>query len=210
MSLFKILLSIVMAMVLSSCGGGGGCASSEGCESSGDFVANPSSAVSVTIGAGDKIETTAQDIKYKERYAITVVDTLGRPVAGAVVNVQNTMLSFYKGYYARDESNELIAKGVYDPVTEMMSGPVQECASEDLNNNDIKDANEDTNGDGVLTPAKAEVVVSPETTNITDSQGIVYVIVEYSKRQATWLQYKLTASATVTGTEGKISRNFFT
>ena len=213
MNFLKTGLVVTTALLLMACGGGGGCSSAASCAAAGSgtgtFTATPASAVSVGIGSGDKIETTAQDIKYKFRYAVTVSDTSGRPVVGALVSVSTIMVGFYKGQILRDDKNKPIGIGVYNipaPSPFVFSGPPEFCASEDLNNNDKKDPGEDVNNDDFLTPAKADVVAVIEGSNITNSQGIVFVVVEYPKIQANWIRYKLQAIAAVTGTEGKVTR----
>lgn len=209
MHFIKTTVVISTMLFLVACGGGGGCSSGASCAAAGSgtgtFTATPDSAVSVAIGTGDKIEVSAQDIKYKERFAVTVSDTSGRPVVGAEVSASTIMVGFYKGEILRDDKNKPIASGIYNlPITApfTLAGPVLLCSSEDLNNNDKNDPGEDINQDGRLTPAKADVVAVIEGSKITNDQGIVYVVVEYPKIQASWIRYKLQARAAVKGTEG--------
>lgn len=217
MKYLKILpLSIALAG-LSACGGGGGSpgtvAGSNPTSNTTTFTAPPSNAVSVAIGNGDKIGTTAQEIKYKERFAITISDTFGQPIIGAKVSVKIEMIGFVKGRLFRDPtSNVVLNDGIVASFGTQNTriGPSVFCPAEDVNNNDIKDPGEDTNGDGQLTPAKAEVVATPEGTDVTDAQGIVYVTVEYAKAVAGWINYRIVASAAVTGTEGTAKRDLFT
>jgi hypothetical protein len=207
MRFFKAILVVgFTSLLLTSCGGGGGCASAASCAATSTsntattntstFVASPATAVSVAIGQGDTIETTAIEIKYKKRFAVTVSDANGRPVVGAKVSAKVIMAGFFKGYLNRD------------PVTFKVLQYVQVdfCPAEDTNKNDVLDPGEDTNNDGSLTPARAEVVAVIEGTDITNDQGIVYFVAEYYKSAATWIEYELVATASVTGTEGTVSR----
>jgi hypothetical protein len=202
---YTVLIAAFASLIV-SCGGGGGCASSQECKANTTtFVASPSAAVSVAIGQGDKIETTAQEIKYKLRYAITVSDKSGRPVAGARVSTKINMIGFYKGFLVRDDKLKVLGSATFVPGTTTL-GPLQFCKSEDLNNNDVSDPGEDLNRDGALTPPKAEVVAVIEGSDLTNAQGIVYVVIEYPKEVAKWIDYEIVATASVTGTEGKASK----
>lgn len=200
--------SALILAVLSGCGGGGGCASSSCSSTQTGASLGPNSAVSVSIGSGDKIEATAKEIKYAFRYAVTVSDAVGRPVVGAVVTPKVEMVGFWKGRLFRDAEFKVQDAGVVaSPSSNTKVGPPQFCENEDKNLNFAQDATEsDTNGDGFLTPEGASVVAAVEGSDTTDSQGIVYFRVEYAKADANWLSYKLTAKATVTGTEGSVTR----
>lgn len=214
MNFFRTALVISAALFLVACGGGGGCSSGALCAAAsgvtGTFTASPASAVSVAIGQGDTIETTAQEIKYKKRFAITVSDADGKPVVGAKVTAKILMVGFYKGRFFRNTTTFAITgKGTAnpaDPDNLVGAGPIEFCQSEDLNNNDVKDPGEDVNDDKVLTPARAEVVAVIEGSDITNAQGIVYIVVEYGKSTSTWIEYEIVANASVTGTEGRASK----
>lgn len=203
-----LLTAMATAALLVACGGGGGSAGTASGTatvtptptSSGDntgSTANPADAVSVVIGSGDKIETTAQDIKYRYRYAVTVRDKDGLPVKGAVVSVTAQPTRYFKGVWGLTSSTG----------TERAQTVSASCSAEDVNNNNVLDTGEDTNGDGILTPEKAQIVtIIEDGVNETNSQGIVYVIAEHNKSHATWFEYTLTATAAVTGTEGTAKR----
>jgi hypothetical protein len=216
MDFFRAFFVVGLTACLASCGGGGGCASGASCTASASnttttFTASPSSAVSVGIGTGNKIETTAKEIKYRERYAITVVDALGKPVVGAKVTPSIQMLGFLKGALFRDATTfKVLSTGTVDPTTGTQNGPPIFCQAEDLNNNDVLDPGEDVNHDGALTPAKADVAAYAETSDLTNDQGIVFIIVEYPKDKATWIKFRLRATAAVTGTEGHATQDQYT
>jgi hypothetical protein len=196
MKWIKSLSAFALALTLAACSGGGGDAGNTGSgtpTTAGTTpveVASPSSAVSVAIGSGDTIETTAKEIKYAYRYAVTVSDANGKPVVGAKVTMRVVPTGFFKGRWV---------DGADDKRVQQVAAF---CPTEDLNENEILDAGEDTNGDGDITPQKAEVVAVIEGTDITDNQGIVFVRIEWNKSHASWLTYRLTASASVQGSEG--------
>lgn len=214
----KVLALTVVssAFLMAACGGGGGSAGTAGTNtqtntttdattetgSNTGATASPDEAVSVVIGSGNKIETTAKDIKYRYRYAVTVRNAKGLPVKGAEVTVDAQPVNFSKGMW-----NYATAQAGGQDTSKRERSLAVTCPAEDVNNNNVLDAGEDVNGDGILTPEKAQIVTVIENgQNITDNQGIVYVIAEYNKSHASWFQYKLVANAKVTGTEGTASR----
>ena len=185
-------LAVALTSLLLACGGGGGnagtVANTGGLPNSGGAGAvsstSPDRSISLTVGSGDKIETTANEIKYRKIFAATVTDTNGTPIQGAKVSVRAEMLGFRKGYWdiAASPAQMIIAST---------------CANEDTNNNNILDPGEDTNGSGELEPRIASVVTGAVGgVDTTDSQGIVYIAVEYAKKDASWLDYQLTVSTT--------------
>lgn len=208
MSRIKLALAVGVLAALSGCGGGGGCASSTCTPANNTPDLGSPSAVSISIGSGDKIEVTAKETKYAFRYAVTVSDAAGRPVVGAVVSPTVEMLGFWKGRFFRDDKFKVTGVGVVsldDPSA--IAGSSQFCPNEDGNLNFTLDSGEaDVNGDGILTPAGASVVATVEGSGATDVQGIVYFRVEYAKADANWLSYRLTAKVTVIGTEGVITK----
>lgn len=208
MDVSKYAAAVLVLASIAGCGGGGGCASSACTPAEVTPELGPTSAVSVAIGSGDKIEATAKDIKYAFRYAVTVSDAAGRPVVGAIVSPKIEMIGFWKGRFFRDDKFKVLGSGVVS-ISDASTGigPVQFCANEDSNLNFTVDPGEsDLNGDGFLTPEGAAVVATVEGSNISDAQGIVYFRVEYAKEDANWLSYRLTARATVTGTEGVVTK----
>jgi len=103
------------------------------------------------------------------------------------------------------------------------TGVVGECDNEDLNRNGVAenflDSNEgvvvaeDQNNSGAVTPVrqileprKADVTVSVEGADTTDSSGIVVLKIEYPQNVASWGRFSLLVAASgVAGTEGRAS-----
>ena len=189
--------TLVSILALAACGGGGGCASAEACTTPTGGTATgavtAASAVSVSIGTDGTINADAVSaLKYSKRFVVTVVDQEGRPVLGAVVDPRVEMIAYGKGWTERNSTT-------FEVVNEYRTY----CAAEDLNKNDILDAGEDLNGDGILTPPRSAVTIVP--TNglyTTDVTGSVVFELQYPKNYATWIVPALIVRATVTGTEG--------
>jgi hypothetical protein len=210
MKFFYSFVLMVASAILSACGGGGGSpgtnpnalistTSSTVQTATLTFTSSPSTAASIAIAAGDKIDNS-DPIFYEQRFAATVATTAGLPVVGAKVALSVTYPGFYKGRLYRD------------PVTfEVTSFDEFFCPGEDIaNNNDVLDPGEDVNLNGILEPRKASVTATFEGGDITDSNGNVKILVRYSKANANWILYRLNTSVTVTGTEGKAGFNLQT
>jgi len=210
----------VLAAAIAGCGGGGGSAGSTAAGSTGTTgttgstgttttdttstttvgTVTAASAVSVSIGTDGTIGAEAvSSLKYAKRFVVTVVDQQGRPVLGATVDPRVEMVSFDKGYIVRDTTSFEVTGT--NRVT---------CAAEDRNNNDILDAGEDINGDGVLTPPRSVVTIVPtDGRYTTDATGSVIFELQYPKDYATWIVPALVVKASVTGSEGTARREYF-
>jgi hypothetical protein len=198
MNKLKYLLVLLSALFLAACGGGGGSSGNRGGtassattsqSSSVTYTATPGEAASISIASGDKIDNS-DDIFYQKRFAATVANTLGVPVRNAVINLKVQYPGFYKGRFFRDADNKVTSVNQFF------------CPGEDANNDDVLNPGEDINGNNVLDPAKALVTASIEGPNVTDQNGNVSILVRWPKRHAFWVQYRLIANVTVTGTEG--------
>ena len=84
------------------------------------------------------------------------------------------------------------------------------CANEDKNRNGFLDSGEDVNGDGVLQPRKAEIIVSYVNGNKTDKNGQLLLQVSYGQNMGRWLAYTLRATTGVDGSEGDVSKSYIT
>jgi hypothetical protein len=82
------------------------------------------------------------------------------------------------------------------------------CANEDWNRNGSLDTGEDINGDGIIQPRKAEIIVSYLSGNKTDVNGQLLVQVSYPQNMGSWLTYALRATTAVGGSEGDASKNY--
>jgi hypothetical protein len=201
MKRLPFVLGVSLAMILSACGGGGGSsgtnvlsASSAATDSTGGTTATTTVsagvAASIALAAGDKIDAS-DEIFYAKRFAVTVADTNGVPVVGAKISLNVTYPGFYKGSFNRAADFKVVS------ITRFF------CAGEDVNNNDVLDSGEDTNGNGKLEPAKALVTAAIEGSDLTDTNGNVKILVRWPKAHASWVEYRLNTKVSfVVGTEG--------
>ena len=223
MRFFKTLLIAIFATSLVSCGGGGGDAGSTASTSgtgtgttttaSGTTTTTPATvvngvggsttqtdgAISIAIGYNDKIEVSADDQQYLKNYIIKVVDKNGFPIKGAVIAPRVDMVGYGKGYLNDPEA---------DPKPTKTFTANAYCPSEDINLNDSLDAGEDTNGDGVVTPARAIVAIQAVNGLVTNNDGTVLFQAQYPKNFAYWIIARLTVTTKVNSTEGRSIEEF--
>lgn len=178
-------------------------------------------AASIALASGDKIDAS-DDIFYAKRFAVSVANTNGLPVVGARISLKVTYPAFYKGGIGRDDKFKVLTRTEFRcagedvnnddilNVGEDKNGNGLLDVGEDLNNDGILNVGEDTNGNGVLDPAKALVTAVVEGSNLTDTNGNVKILVRWPKRHASWVEYRLNTTVTVTGTEGKSAFDFRT
>lgn len=191
----KLVVSGLLLVLLASCGGGGGCASSTDCEAQNGGVP-PASAIAVSIGFDGTLASADSDLRYAKTFAVSVADQNGFAVAGATVTPSVSIPFFAKGFVDRVGTTTITASVILQAV----------CPNEDVNQNDVLDPGEDTNGDGEISPRQSLVTVTP-TSATTDANGVAFFQVRYFKSHAIWMQYRFTAQAKVNTTEGSAFQN---
>lgn len=154
---------------------------------------------SVIISRGSKIETVTEagkDTYYKLPMAVLVTDASGKGLAGVTVTLSTWPNRWAAGYWYEYEENKCM--------------PVQTCIlyNEDTNRNGQKDAGEDANGDGVLTPPSTASGSVPGTV-YTGDDGTAVFDLTYVKTSAAWIEAEITASVVVYGTETRSTYTFW-
>jgi hypothetical protein len=113
---------------------------------------------------------------------------------------------------------DLTAAYPSDTTVPSVAGARVWCANEDTNRNGSVDPGEningsvDSNGQPTLEPRKSDLLISYDDPAVTttNASGILMIKVEYSQRFATWLAYRVRATANVAGSQGMAERNFVT
>lgn len=191
----------------------------------------------ISIGDDNKLEKGLGEIAYLKKFLIQVNDASGAAVKDAIVSVSVDITHFGKGNYAGTYPVGSIAPTISDPsIGLVQTGPttvnlVQSptivpgtvtlasgtttfanvwCVNEDINRNGALDNGEERNGDGILTPRKAEVIVAYSSGNTTNANGQMLVQVTYSQNVGSWLAYTLRATTRVAGSEGDASKSYIT
>ena len=145
-----------------------------------------SAPVSLTIGVDNVIEKTTSGISYIKKFEIQAVDAAGNyardvPLS-AVVSIEN-----YR------KAADYASEGIW-------------CPNEDSNRNGVLDTlpvNEDTNGDGTLTPRQSDVAIGFVGEAKTDATGLALLQLQYPQNVASWLNVRIKVNAGVSGSEGE-------
>jgi Bacterial Ig-like domain (group 1) len=158
------------------------------------------SALFIALGTGNVIGNLDPQT-YKHDWVVYVTDANGVPVTGVTLTMKAIPTHYLTGslYWDTALGNWLLdgRPGTLEPY--------RFCASEDANENGILDSGEDTNRDGVLWPGNV-IAVSPSTVVTTNGRARVSLI--YAESYAPWVRLRLTATASVSGTESKTDAVF--
>lgn len=149
-------------------------------------------ALFIALGTGNII-TNLNPQTYKKDWVVYVTDANGIPVNGATLTVKATPTHYRTGTLA------------WDGIAYVYSSNVKRCDSEDRNQDGVLNVGEDDNADGVLWPGNV-ISVTPGTVQTVN--GIATISLLYAESYAPWVDVKLTASASVAGTESKTSVEF--
>lgn len=125
---------------------------------------------------------------YTKAFTAFVTDASGVAVANQRLTLSVWPEDYDKGSMNIDTTDSL-----------WKSASATTCSNEDANRNGFLDAGEDGNGDGKLTPGNV-ALIAPGAIN-TDTAGRASFDIQYGKRFATWARVRITARATVSGTE---------
>ena len=143
-------------------------------------------ALFITIAANNTIEKLST--QYRKTFSVQVSDSNGSPVAN-----QSLTVSVWPSSYSKGELKFSSTKNVW------VSDISVSCPNEDANRDGKLDAGEDFNSNGVLTPGQPGLVSPANLT--TDAAGNVEFNVTYGQQFAYWIDFDLSAKATVAGTE---------
>lgn len=179
----------------------------------------------LSLGTGNTISADSTNTLFILPYSVQALDSAGNAVANVSITFAVESLPLptpasactYTGTAPTTTTNcAAYAKGTYVAgASAWVWTPSAYCLNEDVNNNGIlasgtnpnTGAPYDFNGNGVLDPGSI-AAVSPGTVT-TSSAGTASVNVTYPQNYANWVQVKLTATATVAGTQNSTSAVFF-
>jgi hypothetical protein len=172
-----------------------------------------SDSLSVSIGTDESV--VPEDLVYVRRFIVQVNDSSGLAKADALVSPVLDLPRYYKGFYSRVPPATRWVYAVSPATPADPLATATSCDNEDLNRNGVLEDyslapgdEEDANDNGNLDPRKADVVVSIEGSNRTNSAGQVKMRITYPRSHATWVDYILTvAASSVSGTEGRAAIN---
>lgn len=153
-----------------------------------------SAPLSITIGTDDTLTEGSSTLTYVKKFVLLVVDAAGNPKADVQITPSLDLTEYIKGYY---KWNAALTSWVpfYSLDGTETAGFAPSCLAEDTNRNGSIDAGDDRNGNGQLDPRKSDASISMVGTTRTDSSGTAVLQVEYPKSIASWVKFRITASA---------------
>jgi hypothetical protein len=169
--------------------------------------------VFLSLGTGNQIGENAAKTQFQLPYVVQSVDAGGNPVPNVAITLTVHSLPPVGVPTGTDETAPSAAdaaywKGTYVLGTTWIWTPINAngCLNEDLNGTGVYEASEDLNNNGRLDPGDV-ATVSPGSVT-TDSTGSGSILIFYPESYANWVQVKLEATATVSGTQTSVSRVF--
>lgn len=163
-------------------------------------------AARIVIGESNIIHEFNES-QYQWPFVVQVTDLNGKPAPFTPVTITVKHTLYGVGSYFGTDDGWAVSSvvGAGNPYPRIF------CRAEDLNNNGVLDAGEDVNTSGELEPTNSSTLTAhPELTPtitagsnvlITDASGFGYFSLTYPKSEGNWSGYKVTARATVLGTE---------
>jgi hypothetical protein len=176
-------------------------------------------ALAVSIGNDNKTDVGSGT--YINQFVVTVADAAGRAVPNALVDISLDITHYNKGEFTTTPSFPADPTK-YGPTDDPTVVPAAEsqvsCKNEDLNRNGFVDNGENINnsvdsfGQPTLEPRRSDIILSyvNPAVRTTDASGLLLIKVEYSKRFAAWLSYRIRATTIVAGSQGSAERSFVT
>ncbi|HRD95011.1 MAG TPA: Ig-like domain-containing protein [Rubrivivax sp.] len=149
----------------------------------------------IALGTGNTISNLDTQT-YRKDWVVYVTDSNGNPQNGVTLTIKAIPNAYRTG------------KLRFDGVVWTYATPIWSCRNEDANEDGTLDAapvNEDDNGDGVLWPGNV-IAVSPGSVQTVNGRATISLT--YAESYAPWVELRLTASATVTGTESRTDAVF--
>jgi len=191
--------------------------------------------LSIALGDNNLLTKGGGGLTYIKQFDVAVADAAGNAVANALVTASVDITHYGKGEYAvKPAVTPAVRYQVTGnlPVNTLTLGIPQNipvvndvslltvptlttgrvwCPNEDQNRNGFLDGIvEDINKDGVVTPRKADIVLSFTSSNVTGSNGRTIIQVEYPQSVATWLAYSVRVTTGVAGSEGTAVKSYLT
>lgn len=169
----------------------------------------------LSLGTGNTISENSDKTQFILPYVVQALDSGGNAVSGVQITLTVHSLppadpspGGAPDYTASSSVYAAYGKGTWTKGTSSWVQTVAAyCLNEDVNGTGIYEASEDLNGNGRLDPGDV-AAVSPGTVT-TDSTGTANVNITYPEDHAAWVQVRLTATATVAGTQTSTTSTFW-
>ena len=171
----------------------------------------------INLGFGNTI-SNVDETTYSKPFSVYVTDANGNAVGNQQVTLSAIPDQYLKGTLAWNgtiwdyaaiptacPNEDLNKNGILDAGEDVNGNGVLD-AGEDANGNGVLDLSEDFNSNGVLTPGNPATPFPGTVT--TNAEGRAVSGLRYGEQFVPWIDLKLTARATVGGTESRTAINF--
>ena len=173
----------------------------------------------ITLGTSN-LMSALDTTRYQKEWNVLVTDASGNAVANTEVGITIIPTYYRIGYYYKETcptgSDPDCESGWYEftgyagdatatPPIPAIPDPRHTCINEDFSRDGVLDSGEDLNNNTILDPRNVVTVAGTVTTDST-GYGIINVI--WGKNYSKWAIVKLTATASVAGTEASASTEF--
>ena len=162
----------------------------------------------IVLGTSNSILTTANGLQYQDPFVVQVTDVDGNAAPYSVVTIKVIPLQYFKGFYTKTDTTTP-ADGTLDEW--VIQSYQATCDTEDLNLNGFLEPGEDINNNLTLEPTNSATVtphpsLAPTINTltgrlVTDETGFGYFALTYPTSEANWVHVRVTATATVAGSE---------
>lgn len=166
------------------------------------------SGVSLAVFTNGTISVDNSKNVYTMSVIVQVVDASNQPISGSTVTGAVDIPRFYRGIYGLGAKawaqGIFVRSGAPGAYIYTPTNAIEACDNEDVNRNNILESGEDLNNSKTLEPFKASVTIVPSSagSNVTDSFGKAYFLLQYGQNYASWEDVVMTFSTSVEGTEG--------
>jgi hypothetical protein len=171
-------------------------------------------AFDISLGTGSSIQVPDTS-SYLKEFAVFVTDASGRPVANA--ELTSTVTPTVSGAFIKGQWEWNSIDRIYIPLVRIGdpllpdSFPVP-CPNEDADQDGILEIttqlNEDTNGDGLLTPGNVASVSFKDNISRTNAFGQATLQVRYPKQFGNWTKVVISVFGQSAGSESMQSQEF--
>lgn len=162
-------------------------------------------AFDISLGTGNEIEEPTST-SYLKRFGVFVSDSAGQPVSGV-----NLTASVTPSKYVNNGEYRTGFWVYNDDESQWIAIVNQNCLTEDINDNGILDTtptDEDTNGDGLLTPGLVGTITFTNGNAVTDENGYAELEYRYPSSYAVWYDAVISVFGQSTGSEAQASMNY--
>jgi hypothetical protein len=156
-------------------------------------------ALFLTLGTGEVLNQNSTETQFILPYSVIAVDSNGDPVVGATITLSVQSVTYQSGLVAFEQGTWVAGTSAW------VQKPTYTCPNQDVLDNGVYNATYDL----APTMYPGSIAAVSVGSLVTDSTGSGEFSVIYPEDHAAWVQVVLTATATVSGTQGSASATFW-